>query len=163
MYCIAFYMYFQNKYGVFRFYDASSWFQAEVIAVKLWRAVKVQHETGIGAPALPLRSCCEGVARLSRSSGDAVTKASRSRCEAVANWFQHYYSVFEKLWPLNMWRSRCGAIARLRKCLMPLRCYCEAVTGCWNVGCEAAKRALRLCRCGDAVSCMRSHSYGCKL
>ena len=37
-------------------------------------------KTGCEAPALPLRNCCEGIARLSRSSGDAVTKASRSRC-----------------------------------------------------------------------------------
>ena len=74
------YSYFQNKYGTFCFHDASSWFQAEVIAAKLLRAVKKQHETGCEAPALPLRNCCEGIARLSRSSGDAVTKASRSRC-----------------------------------------------------------------------------------
>ena len=45
---------FKTSMDFFVFHDASSWFQAEVIAAKLLRAVKKQHERGCEAPVLPL-------------------------------------------------------------------------------------------------------------
>ena len=136
-----------------------------VIAVELFRTTRA---VACEALAVPLRSCCEGLAKRScrEACCDALAMPSRRRHETAARLLRNGSKVITVLL-----RSCCEAVENVAE---PLRRYHEvakmfdAVAMLLRSRYKAAGRLVaklipRLCRCGDAVSCMQSHSYGCKL